>query len=396
MGVLSRAGSCYLEAFGGTAAAPQKATATRDMRFDAIRGLLLISMTAVHVPTVVSQFMHEPLGFVGDAEGFIFLSACLAGLIYGKTYRETDWSTMSQRVWRRARKIYFIHLAVILPAVLIAWAFADRITPLANHFHDFLAHPWGSLALIPLLLHQPPLFDILPLYVIFLSVTPLLFAIARRHGWGILLGSSLLVWLAAQFKLDTHFINSPAEFLPLRWGSFDLFAWQLVWIGGLALGETALRRPIIPDKWRPGLIAISAPVVLAGFLAQHGLVPVNPDWFLWMDKWTLGPLRLLNFAGWVAFLLAWNPSVPSRLLAPVALLGRHSLAVFSFHLPLVVAASTFVQLVPLSNVWQIMVSFSAISTLFLWAVWLENIPHPAVPTAAATLVPSHQMARSTA
>jgi hypothetical protein len=64
------------------------------------------------------------------------------------------------------------------------------------------------------------------------------------------------------------------------------------------------------------------------------------------------------------------------------------LAVFSFHLPLVVAASTFVQLVSLSNVWQIMVSFSAISTLFLWAVWLENIPHPAVPTAAAPLVPS--------
>ncbi len=147
------------EAIGGVTAAPPKAAATRDMRFDAIRGLLLISMAAVHVPTLVSHFLNEPLGFMSDAEGFIFLSACLAGLAYGKTYRQTDWSAMSRRVWHRAGQIYWTHLAVILPVVLAAWVFAGRIAPLANHFHDFLVHPWGSLALIPLLLHQPPLFE---------------------------------------------------------------------------------------------------------------------------------------------------------------------------------------------------------------------------------------------
>ena len=393
MGVLPPAFAIGLEAIRGTAVAPSKATAPRDMRFDAIRGLLLISMTAVHIPTPVSHFLHEPLGFIGDAEGFIFLSACLAGLIYGKTYQQTDWATMSQRVWHRARKIYLIHLAVILPVVLVAWAFADRVTPLANHFHDFLVHPWGSLALIPLLLHQPPLFDILPLYVILLSVTPLLFAIARRHGWGILLAVSLLVWLAPQFNLDAYFMGRSADFLPLRWGSFDLLAWQLVWVGGLALGETAFQRPIVSGKWRSGLIAISAPVVLAGLLARHGFLPVNPEWDLWMDKWTLGPLRLLNFASWVVLLLAWNPSVPARLLAPVAMLGRHSLAVFSLHLPLVVAASTFVQLVPMSSVWQIAVSLLVIATLFLWAAWLENIAHPSAPSVAAPYVPSHRLAQ---
>jgi hypothetical protein len=46
-----------LEALGGTTAAPSKAAAIRDMRFDAIRGLLLISMAAVHVPTLVSHFL---------------------------------------------------------------------------------------------------------------------------------------------------------------------------------------------------------------------------------------------------------------------------------------------------------------------------------------------------
>jgi len=368
------------KALGGTTALPPKASASRDMRFDAIRGLLLISMTAVHVPTPVSHFLHEPLGFMSDAEGFIFLSACLAGLAYGKTYRQTDWSAMSRRVWQRAGQIYLIHLAVILPVVLTAWAFAGRITPLANHFHDFLVHPWGSLALIPLLLHQPPLFDILPLYIILLGVTPLLLALARRRGWGMVLAASACGWIAAQLKLDTGFINNPSSLLPLRWGSFDLLAWQLVWVGGLALGESMLRRPFLAGKWRLGLMAISVSIAVAGFLARHGFLSVNPDCFLWIDKWTLGPLRLLNFASWVALLLAWNPRVPARLLAPVALLGRHSLAVFAFHLPLVVAVSTVVQLVPLSNVWQIGVSLSVITALFLWAAWLEYTPRPELRT----------------
>ena len=364
------------------------------MRFDAIRGLLLISMAAVHVPTLVSHFLHEPLGFMSDAEGFIFLSASMAGLAYGKTYRQTDWSAMSRRVWQRARQIYLIHLAVILPVVLIAWAFAAQITPLANHFHDFLVHPWGSLALIPLLLHQPPLFDILPLYIILLSVTPLLLALARRRGWGIVLAVSAFGWLAAQFKLDTRFISNPSGLLPLRWGSFDLLAWQLVWVGGLALGESSLRRPVLSGKWRFGLAAISVPIAVAGFLARHGFLSLNPDCFLWIDKWTLGPLRLLNFARWVALLLAWNPRVPARLLAPVALLGRHSLAVFAFHLPLVIAASTIVQLVPLSNVWQIGVSLSVIAALFLWAMWLEYTPRPSAP-AVAPFVPSRRLSLRT-
>jgi hypothetical protein len=346
------------------------------MRFDAIRGLLLISMAAVHVPTLISHFLDEPLGFVSDAEGFIFLSACLAGMAYGRTFRQGGWPAMSSRAWRRARQIYFIHLAVILPVVLIAWAFAGKMAPLANHFHDFLVHPWGSLALIPLLLHQPPLFDILPLYIILLSVTPWLLAVARRRGWGIVLAVSVLGWVAAQFKLDTRFIGNPSGWLPLRWGAFDFLAWQLVWVGGLALGESALRRPVLAGRSRFGLAAISAPIVLAGLLARHGFLPVNPILFVWIDKWTLGPLRLLNFAGWVVFLLAWNPRVPAGLLAPVALLGRHSLAVFAFHLPLVIAASTVVQLVPLSNLWQTGVSLLVIAALFLWVLWLERTPRP--------------------
>lgn len=361
---------------------------SRDVRLDAIRGLLLILMAGVHVPTPVSHFLQEPLGFMSEAEGFIFLSACLAGFAYGRTYWQADWAAMSRRVWKRTGKIYYIHLAVLLPVVLTAWMFASHLTPLANHFHDFLVHPWGALALILLLLHQPPLFDILPLYIVFLGVTPWLLAIARRRGWGIVLVFSALGWLAAQFNLYDHFTGDASKLLPLRWGSFNFFAWQLVWVSGLAFGETALRRPLLAGKWRPVVGAICAPIVVAGLVARHGFLSFNPDYFLWMDKWTLGPLRLLNFAAWVGLLLALNPRLPARPLAPLALLGRHSLAVFSFHLPLVVAASTLVQCVPLSDAMQIVVGLSVMAALFPWAMWLEYKPQPA-QAPVKTLAPSH-------
>ncbi len=371
---------------------------SRDVRLDAVRGLLLVLMAAVHVPTPVSHFVQEPFGFMSEAEGFIFLSACLAGLAYGRTYWQAGWPAMSRRVWRRTGKIYLIHLAVLLPIVLLAWTLAGWLTPLANHFHDFLVHPWGALALLPLLLHQPPLFDILPLYVIQLGATPWRLARARRRGWGIVLACAALGWLSVQLNLGAHLTSDPARWLPLRWGAFNFPAWQLVWVSGLAFGETALRRPLLAGRWRAVVLAVAAPVVLAGLLARHGFWSFNPGWFLWMDKWTLGPLRLLNFAAWVGLLLAWNPRLPARPLAPLALRGRHSLAVFAFHLPLVVAATTLIQMLAPGQTMQTVIGLLVVAALFPWAAWLERKPRTApAPAAAAVpsrLVPIRKRARS--
>lgn len=339
----------------------------RDARLDALRGLFLIIMAGVHVPTPLSHVFQDPTGCNGAAEGFIFLSACLAGIVFGRTYWQSDWTAMSRRAWKRSRQIYLVHLAVLIPIVLLVWALAASAPPLAIHFSDFLGQPWGSLLFMPLLLHQPPLFDILPLYVIFLGATPWLLALGRRRGWGILLAASALGWLAAQLKWDVQLIGNAAQFLPLRWGSFDLLAWQFLWLCGLALGETSLRRPIISPRYRLVVAVPAAAIVSCGLLLRWGFWPqtsINPDLFLWMDKWTLGPLRVLDFGAWTALFLAWNPHPPARLLAPTALLGRHSLAVFSFHLPLVIAATTVIQMYTFSNAWQTTIGFVVIALLF--------------------------------
>ena len=323
--------------------------------------------------------MQEPFGFTSAAEGFVFLCACLAGYVYGKTYRQADWKTMAHRAWGRARQIYFIHLAMVVPIALVAWVAGSRVVPLANHFHDFLVHPWGSLALLPLLLHQPPLFDILPLYVILLGATPLLFAAARRRGWAVVLTVSALGWLAVQFKLETRLIGDPSRLLPLRWGAFDFLAWQFLWVSGLALGEMTLRGPIIRSESRPAWGAVASVIVLAGLLGRHGFWPhawFPPTLFHWMDKWTLGPVRLLNFAAWVVLLLAWNPRFSLQFLSPLALLGRHSLAVFSIHVPLVIAATTAIGVLSPSRVSQTAIGILVITALFPWAAWQEHRSRP--------------------
>ena len=339
------------------------------MRLDAVRGMFLVIMAGVHVPTPLSHSLQEPFGFTSAAEGFIFLSACLAGMVYGKIYFKSGWTEMSRRVWARAKLVYVVHLAVLLPVALIAWAYARSVAPLANHFHDFLLHPLGSLLLMPLLLHQPPVFDILPLYVVLLLATPFALATAKRHGWGVVLSVSFLGWLAAQFPA-THF--DYGNLLPLRGGSFNLPAWQFLWFCGVALGEQSLRVEIVSEKFRKFFLATAGIVVLTGLCARHGAFAVNPGLFLWMDKWTLGPLRLLNFAAWVILLMAWNPRPPAWLMEQTAVWGRHSLAVFALHLPLVVCATSVIQMFPMTGVQQTFLGLSVIGAISIWVAWLQH------------------------
>lgn len=99
-----------------------------------------------------------------------------------------------------------------------------------------------------------------------------------------------------------------------------------------------IARPSALPRW-----AVALAVALAlGFLAwRHavGQMPFGADAVhnLWFDKWTLGPLRLLNLFALVVVAMRFGPWLAARMPRPRFLitLGQASLAVFCAHLAIV-------------------------------------------------------------
>jgi hypothetical protein len=131
--------------------------------------------------------------------------------------------------------MYGYHLILLACAFTVAAAFAVMTHRLAliNLLNFYFAHPFTDIVGSLLLIYCPPLLDILPMYVIFLLITPFLLAIAVNRGWKGILLTSGSVWFLAQFgqRAWVHHVvvRVTTLHIPLQdTGSFSLFAWQMV------------------------------------------------------------------------------------------------------------------------------------------------------------------------
>jgi len=322
---------------------------SRREELDSLRGLLLVVMTLDHLPTGLQLYANQPLGWVSAAEGFVFLSAFLVGRIYSRQLLEKGVAHVRQRLWARAGKLYLVHLALLLFAftVVAGIAIATGRQTLINHLSFFFQAPVRATLSGPLFLYQPPLLDILPMYVVLLALSPLLLHRAARSGWTAILTISGLLWAFAQLgggnwllaKLLAVTGLAPPE---SALGSFDWLGWQLVWVAGLWIGTGPLR-PRVPEgpplaqPLARGILVGAFAVTLVFFIWRHQLaglgVELSADSPL-LSKWHLGTLRVLNFAA-LAVVIRHSllPALAIMRLPGLALLGRSSLAVFTTHLP---------------------------------------------------------------
>jgi len=313
----------------------------RRPELDALRGLFLVWMTLTHLPTRFSDFVNQPIGFVSSAEGFVFLSALLVGRIYIRELMQ-DEAGVHRKLWKRSLKIYSYHLLMLTFAFTIAAMFAVHThkAALTNLLDFYLAHPLVAIVGSVLLLYCPPLLDILPMYVTFLFFTPLLLSTAMRHGWRKILAASSLVWLLAQFGLRDLVHNWIVHLTHLRiplqeTGAFNLFAWQGVWIAGLWLGAQSAMGVMPLRKIPRWAVAASIPVCLFFIGVRHGwLGPHLTEQALGvqLDKWQIGPLRVLNLVTFT-IVFYWLRKYVLRLVSiePFLTLGKASLHVFCAH-----------------------------------------------------------------
>ncbi len=331
-----------IPATGGSKLPSKPLNLPRLPELDALRGLMLVGMTLTHLPTAASHYVNQLFGFVSWAEGFVLLSALLAGRVYGALLRQRSLGVVLKRLWLRGAKLYGYHVVLLTVAfTLVAAAAVHTQKPALQGLLDFyLAH--RALAIISslLLLYCPPLLDILPMYIVFLFLTPLFLGIGRRWGWKYILAPSALLWLAAQMgaRERVHsFLVAHAGFpIPIQHlGAFNLFAWQFLWVFGLWVGAGGATRLLdwFGSRWT---IAFSLLVATMFLVLRYQLIPyfvTHPvdqgnAWVLF-DKWQLGVLRLLNFAVLGVLYTALRPYMARRLVwGPLVLLGKSSLEVF--------------------------------------------------------------------
>jgi hypothetical protein len=264
------------------------------------------------------------------------------------------------QIWKRTRRLYGYHLGLLLFAftIIAAVAHFGPSQALHNFLAPFFHSPgWASFSAL-LLLYQPPLMDILPMYIAFMGLTPLLLRLAARRGWRPLLMASALVWVAGQLEAGRGLYDLlAAAGYPLpreAWSSFDWFAWQLLWVVGLWLGSPKANPALTaqPERFaavspwfrRVGtyvlIVAIAAAAGL--FCARHHITGVVAGLDLngpLASKWHLGPLRLANFAllGFIAHRLLL-PLLHWLRIGALELLGRSSLQVFTAHIPVCILA----------------------------------------------------------
>src|SRR5580700_8702224 len=343
----------------------------RRLELDAMRGVMLVWIALTHLPTAASAWVNQPFGFVGAAEGFIFLSALFTGRIYFRIVERDGYPAMTRKLWTRTLRLYGYHVLLLAFAFLVA-------VPIASHsdrpgLHNlldfyFMAGAKQAVTEAALLIYRPPLLDILPMYIIFLMLTSIAIPLARRIGWKPILWTSFAFWVLAQFGFRGGEHTFMMRYIPTRipineMGSFDLWAWQFLWFTGVWLGVRWAEENLPVETWARWAAIPAVVIAVFCFIMRRKLVhglELGAFEFLF-DKWHLGPIRVLDFAAVAALLILSQPVTKTAAIRPLVLLGQSSLQVFCVHLLFCFAGLTLMGNASMLNGWR---QFALLSMTF--------------------------------
>lgn len=375
---------------------------------DGLRGACLVLMTITHLHfgrEYLLGYLHiKQLGFADSAQGFIFLSGLLVGLVGMRQYGREGLAQVRRRYWWRAAELYGWHLALLLVILL-----ASRLLPYGwTAWRDWLQLLFGDGGAYAIaaagLLYQPTYLDILPQYMLYILVAPLAIRLIADGRTGLVLAATLGLWLVAQAGLLTtpiarldQAIAIGGTDITLR-AAFNPLGWQLAFFSGLIIGALlqggTLRTEQIFPPQNPvfaqlalGLLLACMAVRLAltfGLLDQQAVSQLAGV----ERRADLGLLPTLNFAA-LAYLIGWLLSAGPetgdgrlrwlagglrRLLGHrfLMMLGQHSLPVFAYHVLLVYALRWLdARLGTIPDPWFSLMALGAIASLFLVAAALE-------------------------
>jgi hypothetical protein len=368
---------------------------------DGFRGFFLFTMMTAHLNYVLGGVLptlnHHRLGWVEDAQGFVFVSGLVIGIVYGKMLLHGTSDKMISAIWRRMISIFRHHAFLAVAITMLAIFFADRAPEIYHRFGD-MPVLYGALTLV--LLAGPEYVDILPMYLVFIAFTPVaLIACARGYYLGVI-AVSVATWALAQTGLVGPTLNMLCRAVGLAdhgiWLGlfFNRFAWQILYFGGLVAGMAFIQGKLKVESfaapaWRP--VFLTALAVTFVFLLLALVRQVAPEMLpqafnVAASRPNLAVLRLANFAsdlivvvwlltvGVVSASPLWRGCGRALRVAftwrPLVFLGQHSLPVYTYHVIAVYLFLTFVDFRSMPPIWNEIVPFLGALSLFLPA-WLH-------------------------
>lgn len=301
----------------------------RDLRLDTLRGILLVIMTFVHFPSYIGNFFRQALGYVSAAEGFIFLSAYLFSFVHAR--QGGNLKDLFVIGLRRAFLIYRYYFLLVLIQFLLVSIYIMIFTPGQVNTAILFKQALSGILRELFFIHQPRLVNILPMYCVFVFLSPLvLYAFLRRRAvWVFVVSTGL--WVLGQYKNPLEWLAT--QFPGSEGGYFNWIAFQFLWIGGMYLGFLHYGGKTfswIRNKLLIGIIFILAAVL---FLSRHGWLILWFDAQQAADRPDFGWLMLLNFSLMVAivsYVLHYIPK--NRGLPFFGFIGKYSLQVFAYHI----------------------------------------------------------------
>lgn len=90
--------------------------AQRDGGLDLLCGLMPGAMAINHITSHLQVLTDHPLGYTSSAEGFVFLSGLVAGLVYARRFRRQGPVAVVQAARARPAMLYLGRLALFAVA----------------------------------------------------------------------------------------------------------------------------------------------------------------------------------------------------------------------------------------------------------------------------------------
>lgn len=318
------------------------ADSKRDLRLDLLRGFCVFAMAVDHldVPTWLYWFTGGNRFFVSAAEGFVFISGLVMGLVYRPLVEREGLAPAVRKAIKRAA---FLYLMTAFATLGFMWLSSRLGLPWAAGIDLREAAPRALL-----LLRTFYLTDVLMLYTFLVGVSPVAFWLMHRG----------LTWLALTLSWSAWAYHQAIAYVDMPWPSeenafFYITAWQTLFFTALAIGWH--RREL---RALGGWLYSWQTFLVSGVLVAFFVWLWRNSWLIarfepegsqllaeGFAKWNLPPARMVACAVFFVFCLLlvhyfWRPirGAIGWLLLP---LGESALTAYVAHLAVVAGLTAY-------------------------------------------------------